>query len=109
MKCGDDRASEQLARHSKVTLDLVRKMKWYRTLMLSRTTIKVILSSSTNISFIPTSDSSSNPKASEFSIQFSIEFGWVDGHLDVDRLDFVQRSLGLLPRRSPGSFRDSGW
>ena len=32
MKCEHNRPSEQLARHSKVTLELVRKIKGYHTL-----------------------------------------------------------------------------
>ena len=32
VKCEDNRTSKQLARHSKVTLELVRKIKGYHTL-----------------------------------------------------------------------------
>ena len=68
MKCEHNRSSEQLARHSKVTLELVRKIERYRKCsrgLLLILTIKVILSPSPKTSFISTSESSKNPKVSK--------------------------------------------
>ena len=57
VKCEHSRSIEQLARYSKVTLELVRKIKRYRTLNIVADsfkilTIKVILSPSASTSFI---------------------------------------------------------
>ena len=68
VKSEHNRSSEQLARHSKVTLELVRKIERYRKCsrgLLLNSYDKVILSPSPNTSFISTSESSSNPKASK--------------------------------------------
>ena len=69
VKCEHNRSSEQLARHSKVTLELVRKIERHRNVVevpfLNSYDKSDILSLSPNISFISTSESSSNPKASK--------------------------------------------
>ena len=63
VKCEHNCSSEQLARHSKANVELVRKVKRYRNLNVVADsfqilTIKVILLPSPNTSFISTSVSS---------------------------------------------------